>query len=85
MAFPAWSALSPQERGKPLKKLAGLIQGVGADLARLDAISLGRPVDTFIDDRYATTHFNYFAEAAYGLGTSSLNTPGFLNFSLRQP
>lgn len=27
----------------------------------------------------------YFAQAAYATGHSSLNTPGFLNFSLRQP
>lgn len=84
-AFPAWSALSPQERGKPLKKLAALILAERDELARLDAISLGRPVDSFFDDHYAATHFNYFAEAAYATGTSSLNTPGFVNISLRQP
>lgn len=28
---------------------------------------------------------NYFAEAGYAQGHTSLNTPGFLNMSLRQP
>lgn len=84
-AFPAWSLLSPQERGKPLKKLAELILAEKKELARLDAISMGRPVDTYFDDHYAATNFTYFAEAAYGTGTSSLNTPGFINICLRQP
>ncbi|CBX97147.1 similar to aldehyde dehydrogenase [Plenodomus lingam JN3] len=84
-AFPAWSALSPQQRGVPLKKLAELVLSEKDELAYLDAISMGRPVNTFFDANYAATHFNYFAEAAYPQGQTSLNTPGFLNMSLRQP
>jgi len=84
-AFPAWSALSPQQRGVPLKKMAELVLAEKDELARLDAIAMGRPVQTFFDANYAATHFNYFAEAAYPQGNTSLNTPGFLNMSLRQP
>lgn len=84
-AFPAWSALSPQQRGKPLAKLAQMIAAADAKLAEADALSLGRPVSTYFDGYYAATHFRYFSEAAYPVGTSSLNTPGFMNVSLRQP
>ncbi|KAF9692466.1 hypothetical protein EKO04_009350 [Ascochyta lentis] len=85
-AFPAWSALSPLERGAPLKKLAELHVSEKDELARLDAISMGKPVSTHgIDVNYAVTQYNYFAEAAYPQGHTSLNTPGFLNMSLRQP
>ncbi|KAF1994739.1 aldehyde dehydrogenase [Amniculicola lignicola CBS 123094] len=84
-AFPAWSAMSPFERGKPLKKLGELVMSEKDELAHLDAITMGRPVTTFFDSFYAATHFNYFAEAAYPQGHTSLNTPGFLNMSLRQP
>ena len=84
-ASPAWSALSPQQRGKHLRKLGDLIMAGSDELARLDALSLGRPVGTFYDAYYAATHFNYLSEAAYATGTSSLNTPGFMNVSLRQP
>jgi aldehyde dehydrogenase (NAD+) len=84
-AFPAWSALSPQQRGVPLKKMGELVMSEKNELAHLDAISMGRPVSTYIDSHYAATHFNYFAEAAYPQGHTSLNTPGFLNMSLRQP
>ncbi|KAJ4317065.1 hypothetical protein N0V94_005140 [Neodidymelliopsis sp. IMI 364377] len=85
-AFPAWSALSPLERGAPLKKLAQLHNAEKDELARLDAISMGKPISTHgIDVTYASTQYNYFAEAAYPQGHTSLNTPGFLNMSLRQP
>ena len=85
-AFPAWSALSPLQRGAPLKKLAELHVQEKDELARLDAISMGKPVSTHgIDVNYAVTQYSYFAEAAYPQGHTSLNTPGFLNLSLRQP
>jgi len=84
-AFPAWSALSPQQRGLPLKKMGELVISEKDELAQLDAIAMGRPVSTYYDSSYAATHFNYFAEAAYPQGHTSLNTPGFMNMSLRQP
>ncbi|KAK6216275.1 hypothetical protein LQW54_003666 [Pestalotiopsis sp. IQ-011] len=84
-AFPEWSSRSPAQRGAHLAKLASLIAAADAELARADALSLGRPVGTYFDGYYAAMHYRYFAEAAYPVGTSSLNTPGFLNVSLRQP
>jgi len=46
---------------------------------------MGRPVGGYFDATYAAVHFNYFGEAGYAQGHTSLNTPGFLNMSLRQP
>lgn len=54
-------------------------------MAELDALSMGRPVGGYFDATYAAVHFNYFGEAGYAQGHTSLNTPGFLNMSLRQP
>jgi aldehyde dehydrogenase (NAD+) len=65
--------------------MAELVLSEKDELANLDAIAMGRPVSTFFDSNYAAVHFNYFAEAAYPQGHTSLNTPGFLNMSLRQP
>lgn len=84
-AQPAWEALSPQQKGVPLAKLAQMIKANTKELAKLDALSLGRPISTYFDSYYATTQFQYFSEASYATGHSSLNTPGFLNFSIRQP
>lgn len=47
---------------------------------------MGRPVKGYFDAFAAADTFNYYAEAgAVVLGTSSLNMPGHLNFTLRQP
>ncbi|TVY77681.1 Aldehyde dehydrogenase [Fusarium oxysporum f. sp. cubense] len=85
-AFPAWSELSPKDRGQYFKKLASLILESHHELAYLEAISMGRPVKGYFDAFAAADTFNYYAEAgAVVLGTSSLNMPGHLNFTLRQP
>lgn len=47
---------------------------------------MGRPVGDYIDNIIAANKFESFAEAGYtGKGVSSLNTPGFVNMTLRQP
>jgi aldehyde dehydrogenase (NAD+) len=65
--------------------MAELVLSHRDELAKLDALSMGRPVDGYFDADYAGVHFNYFGEAGYALGHTSLNTPGFLNMSLKQP
>lgn len=68
-----------------MARLAQLIQEHDAQLAKCEALAIGRPISIYFDGYYAATHFRYFSEAAYPVGTSSLNTPGFINVSLRQP
>ncbi len=85
-AFPAWSALSPADRGVYLKKLAGLLHASGEELARLEALSMGRPVTAYFDNHAAASTFEHYAEAGYEAhGISSLNTPGFVNMTFKQP
>ncbi|KAH7090818.1 aldehyde dehydrogenase [Paraphoma chrysanthemicola] len=85
-AQPSWAALSPEDRGAYMKKLAALIKESHAELAYLEAISMGRPVRTYWDAWVAASNFEHFAEAGYSVqGTSSLNMPGFVNVSLKQP
>ncbi|KAE8152147.1 aldehyde dehydrogenase domain-containing protein [Aspergillus avenaceus] len=85
-AFPAWRDLPPTGRGVYLKKLAALIRDNIPELARLESIATGKPVSQYADGRQAASTFDYFAEAGWNAqGTSSLNTPGYLSLSLRQP
>ncbi|QKX54961.1 uncharacterized protein TRUGW13939_02051 [Talaromyces rugulosus] len=85
-AFPAWSALSPVERGSYLKKLAELMLESHDELSQLEALSMGRPVSTYFESIVVAEAFNHYAEAGFQvLGTSSLNTPGFMNMTIRQP
>ena len=64
-AFPAWSALSPKERGAYLHKLSNLIIENNEELAYLEAISMGRPIPAFFDGHYAAEHFSLYAETGW--------------------
>lgn len=47
---------------------------------------MGRPVSGYFDNTSAAARFDYFAEAGYNIqGESSLNTPGYMSVTLRQP
>ncbi|KAK7432160.1 hypothetical protein QQZ08_001105 [Neonectria magnoliae] len=85
-ASPAWSALDPAKRGACLKKLAALIREHNNELALLEATSMGRPVSEYIDGMAAAGSFDHYAEAwPSNQGQASLNTPGFVTMTLRQP
>lgn len=85
-AQPAWAKLSPTQRGEPIKKLAALIREHHAELAYLEAVSMGRPVRSYGDSMMAAERFEAYAGVAItARGVSSLNTPGFVNMTLRQP
>ncbi|KAF5864161.1 hypothetical protein ETB97_008367 [Aspergillus alliaceus] len=85
-AFPAWRDLTPDARGVYLRKLSNLIRENTPELARLESISMGKPVSIFFDAALAADNFGYFAETGWqAQGTSSVNTPGHLNISLKQP
>jgi aldehyde dehydrogenase (NAD+) len=85
-AFPAWADLEPHERGAYLQKLGQLCAESHEELAVLDSAVMGRPVSTFFDGFLAARNFQHWAEAGYEAhGTTSLNTRGFINMTLRQP
>lgn len=85
-AFPAWRDLTPDDRGVYLRKLSALIRENIPELARLESIAMGKPVSLYIDGKLAADTFAYYAEAGWhAQGTSSVNTPGVLGLSLRQP
>lgn len=85
-AFPAWSELSAGERGEWLFKLAAALEKRLDECSYLDAISMGKPVANDFANGIAITVLKYFAGKAWDThGDSSLNTPGFVNVTLRQP
>ncbi|KUI66325.1 Aldehyde dehydrogenase [Cytospora mali] len=85
-AFPAWSEMDPAQRGGCLKKLASLIREHHDELALLEAQAMGKPVSQYIDAMAAVNHFDHYAEAWPQIqGHSSLNTPGHVSMTFRQP
>lgn len=85
-AFPSWSALSPDKRAPYFKKLAALIRESNNELAALEAASMGKPLGDFFDAFACAAKWDHFAEVGYTVqGTTSVQTPGFLNMTIRQP
>ncbi|KAK4447174.1 aldehyde dehydrogenase [Podospora aff. communis PSN243] len=85
-AFPSWSALDPTARGACMKRLAALIRKHNSELARLEAISMGIPISKFHYAHTCAFQFDHFAEAwPHIQGQSSVNTPGHVTMTLRQP
>jgi aldehyde dehydrogenase (NAD+) len=74
------------QRSVYLKKLAALLRENKDELARLDAISMGMPVSSNHFIHTAAANFDYFAEAWSSIqGQASVNTPGYVTMTLRQP
>lgn len=47
---------------------------------------MGRPISQYFDAHAAASAFEHYVEAGYeAQGTSSLNTPGFVNMTFKQP
>ncbi|KAJ0120461.1 ldehyde dehydrogenase [Diaporthe amygdali] len=85
-AFPSWSETDPAKRGSYLKKLASLIQSHNEELAILEAQSMGKPVTGFFDAHAAASKYEHYAAAWPQIkGESSLNTPGHISVTFRQP
>ncbi|KAG0650381.1 Aldehyde dehydrogenase [Hyphodiscus hymeniophilus] len=87
-AFLAWSNIDAFQRAIPMAKLAQLILRDAQELAELDALAMGKPVELLkkMDVPAAASIFSYYAGTAYHvLGESSLNNANFLNISVRQP
>jgi acyl-CoA reductase-like NAD-dependent aldehyde dehydrogenase len=85
-AQPAWAALTVEERGKYFKKLAALVREHDKEFAELEAMSMGHPVGTYWHGEVCAGAFDHYSEAGYNMqGTSSLNTPGYVNLTFRQP
>lgn len=86
-AFPGWRDKSASEREELFLKLAALVDRDRKEIALLEAQSMGIPTREY--DNYikgAVNGIRYAAGLVHGVhGETSLNTPGYLNITLRQP
>lgn len=85
-AQPGWSSLDPTKRGACLKKLAALLREHKSTLAHLESISMGVPIGHYFHADLGADELDYFSEAwPHIQGQSSVNTPGFVTMTFRQP
>ncbi|HEV7166083.1 MAG TPA: aldehyde dehydrogenase [Gammaproteobacteria bacterium] len=87
-AFPAWSALSGEERGRWLLKLADLVERDSERLARAESMDSGKPVDLArrLDIPRAVSNLRFFAAAAsqYASESHAMESDA-INYTLRSP
>ncbi|BCS30146.1 uncharacterized protein APUU_80449A [Aspergillus puulaauensis] len=85
-AFPMWSEMDGSERRRLMLRLADLVDEHAAEFARLEALSMGKPVSTYIDQAMGTATLRYYAGRALDIhGATSLTSKDHLNISIRQP
>ncbi|OGM49498.1 aldehyde dehydrogenase [Aspergillus bombycis] len=85
-AFPTWSGLDGSERRRLMLRLADLVDEHAAEFARLEALSMGKPVSTYMDQVMGTATLRYYAGKALDIhGATSLTSKDHLNISIRQP
>jgi len=75
-AFPAWSAKGAWDRAQLFFKLATLLEGANSELARLEAVSMGRPVSQYGECLFSVSCFCFFAL----VGVRGIGMGGWLLF-----
>lgn len=92
LAFPSWSATSPEERFAILMRLVALIERDLDPLALAECVDQGKPLSLArsVDIPRAAANFRFYATAAMHTANESHETRGSgginaLNYTLRQP
>ncbi|MFM2072465.1 MAG: hypothetical protein RLZZ623_2728 [Actinomycetota bacterium] len=87
-AFPAWKAMQASERGRLLLKLADAIEANAEELAQLESLDTGHPINdaSKLDVPRTAACFRYFGGMADKVQGDVIPVePGFLNYVQREP
>jgi aminomuconate-semialdehyde/2-hydroxymuconate-6-semialdehyde dehydrogenase len=86
-AFPAWSALTPDQRGMHLRRLADAIESRIDAFAEAESRDSGKPIRLArtLDIPRAIANLRFFASAGEQFASESHHGHAGLNYTLRQP
>jgi aminomuconate-semialdehyde/2-hydroxymuconate-6-semialdehyde dehydrogenase len=86
-AFPAWSALHPDERAAYLQRIADAVQKRFDEFVAAESRDTGKPLSLAraLDIPRALMNLRFFAAAASQFASESHTTSDGLNYTLRQP
>lgn len=86
-AYREWRRVAPAERAKILRQIAGIIRANAHELALIDAIDGGMPVEEMLRDvANAASQYEFFAGLVTEMKGSSVPLgPDSINFSVREP
>ncbi|PYH69528.1 aldehyde dehydrogenase [Aspergillus vadensis CBS 113365] len=85
-AFPFWLEVDGCERRRLMLRLADLMDENAEKFARLEAMCMGKPVSTYMDQALGGATLRYYAGKALDVhGVTSLTSKDHLNLLIRQP
>jgi len=85
-AYPAWRAVSPEDRSALLHDLADALSGRGEELARLEARNAGKPIsDARGEMAMVAECFRYYAGAPQRLLGDTIPVSGGVDMTFREP
>jgi len=88
-AFDGWSSTTPAQRAHALLAIADLVEEHGAEIARLEALNAGKPIEAVINDEIPVMADNlrFFAGAARCLEGRAAGEymEGYTSFTRREP
>jgi acyl-CoA reductase-like NAD-dependent aldehyde dehydrogenase len=85
-AFPAWRGVAPADRVRLLRRLAGLVEEHGEELARLESRNVGKPIQgARAEVGMVAEVFHYYAGAVDKHFGETIPVAGGVDLTLREP
>jgi acyl-CoA reductase-like NAD-dependent aldehyde dehydrogenase len=85
-AFPGWRAVSPRDRGRLLRRLAGLVEEHGEELARIESRNAGKPIAGARGEiGMVADVFHFYAGAVDKHYGESIPVAGGVDVTFREP
>jgi aminomuconate-semialdehyde/2-hydroxymuconate-6-semialdehyde dehydrogenase len=86
-AFESWSALGLNERADWLDKIANALDSKIDELARLEALDTGKPLDVAlnVDAKRSILNFRFFADFGRNMPAETFEMENATNFVIRKP
>jgi acyl-CoA reductase-like NAD-dependent aldehyde dehydrogenase len=85
-AFPGWRAVSPQDRGRLLRRLAALVEEHGEELARIESQNVGKPISgARAEVAMVAEVFHFYAGAVDKHHGETIPVAGGVDVTFREP
>jgi acyl-CoA reductase-like NAD-dependent aldehyde dehydrogenase len=85
-AFPAWRAVTPSDRARLLRRLAGLVEENGEELARIETRNVGKPIsDSRGEVGMVADVFHFYAGAVDKHHGETIPVAGGVDLTFREP
>jgi acyl-CoA reductase-like NAD-dependent aldehyde dehydrogenase len=85
-AFPAWRAVAPADRSRTLRRLAGLVEENGEELARLETRNVGKPIsDSRGEVQMVADVFYFYAGGVDKHYGETIPVAGGVDLTFREP